>query len=125
MGFWRDKEVVRLLENRYVLLMDDYLSLFNSNSAHVLSFRPYDGRWSKTMVGYGPEDNHFVLELTYNYGISAYRHGDALDSIDIEKRDLSLVKKNAECVEDDGALVFKNNGYKFRVFQGNAGGLQG
>lgn len=20
------------------------------------------------MVGYGPEDNHFVVELTYNYG---------------------------------------------------------
>ncbi len=28
---------------------------------------PYDGRWSKTMVGYGPEDVNFVVELTYNY----------------------------------------------------------
>ncbi len=25
--------------------------------------RPYDGKWSKTMVGYGPEDTHFVVEL--------------------------------------------------------------
>ena len=26
---------------------------------------PYDGKWSKTMIGYGPEDSHFVLEITY------------------------------------------------------------
>ena len=37
---------------------------------------PYDGKWSKTMVGYGPEDNHFVAELTYNYGIGEYRLGN-------------------------------------------------
>lgn len=28
------------------------------------------------MVGYGPEDNHFVVELTYNYGIGSYKLGD-------------------------------------------------
>ncbi len=28
------------------------------------------------MVGYGPEDDHFVLELTYNYGIKHYRLGN-------------------------------------------------
>ena len=27
---------------------------------------------SKTMIGYGDEDRHFVLELTYNYGIFEY-----------------------------------------------------
>lgn len=36
---------------------------------------PYDGRWSKTMVGYGAEDDHFVAELTYNYGVGEYRLG--------------------------------------------------
>ena len=36
---------------------------------------PYDGKWSKTMIGYGPEDNHFVCELTYNYGVSQYEMG--------------------------------------------------
>ena len=30
---------------------------------------PYDGKWSKTMIGYGDEDTNFVLELTYNYGV--------------------------------------------------------
>lgn len=28
------------------------------------------------MVGYGAEDNHFVVELTYNYGISNYVLGN-------------------------------------------------
>lgn len=38
--------------------------------------RPYDGKWSKTMVGFGPEDDHFVAELTYNYGIGNYKLGN-------------------------------------------------
>ena len=38
--------------------------------------RPYDGKWSKSMVGYGDEDSHFVLELTYNYGIKHYAKGN-------------------------------------------------
>ena len=29
----------------------------------------FDTPWSKTMVGYGPEDTSYALELTYNYGI--------------------------------------------------------
>ncbi|XP_029467955.1 glyoxalase domain-containing protein 4 isoform X2 [Rhinatrema bivittatum] len=37
---------------------------------------PYDGKWSKTMVGFGPEDHHFVVELTYNYGVGDYRLGN-------------------------------------------------
>ncbi|XP_028856466.1 glyoxalase domain-containing protein 4 [Denticeps clupeoides] len=37
---------------------------------------PYDGKWSKTMVGFGPEDDHFVAELTYNYGVGEYRRGN-------------------------------------------------
>ncbi|CAB1432812.1 unnamed protein product [Pleuronectes platessa] len=36
---------------------------------------PYDGKWSKTMVGFGPEEDHFVAELTYNYGVGEYQLG--------------------------------------------------
>lgn len=39
------------------------------------NFSPYDNRWSKTMIGYGPEKNHFVIELTYNYGVTSYDLG--------------------------------------------------
>lgn len=39
-------------------------------------FRPYAGKWSKSMVGYGNEDDNFVVELTYNYGIDSYARGN-------------------------------------------------
>lgn len=38
----------------------------------------FDTPWSKTMVGYGPEDAHYALELTYNYGIPSYEVGGGL-----------------------------------------------
>ncbi|XP_065891510.1 glyoxalase domain-containing protein 4-like isoform X2 [Dysidea avara] len=44
---------------------------------------PYDGKWSKTMVGYGAEDNHFVFELTYNYGIKSYKRGNDFRGVTI------------------------------------------
>ena len=47
---------------------------------------PYDGKWSKTMVGYGPEDSHFVVELTYNYGVSTYRLGNDFLGLTIDSR---------------------------------------
>lgn len=28
------------------------------------------------MVGFGPEDDHFVAELTYNYGVGDYQLGN-------------------------------------------------
>jgi len=38
---------------------------------------PYSGHWSKSMIGYGAEDEHFVAELTYNYGVRSYKRGNA------------------------------------------------
>ena len=35
------------------------------------------------MVGFGPEDDHFVMELTYNYGISTYKMGNDFIGITI------------------------------------------
>lgn len=43
---------------------------------HYITNSPYDGKWSKTMAGFGPEDDHFVVELTYNYGIKQYQLGN-------------------------------------------------
>ncbi|KAG2483180.1 hypothetical protein HYH03_017972 [Edaphochlamys debaryana] len=44
---------------------------------------PYDGMWSKTMIGYGEEDTHWVLELTYNYGVKSYDLGNDYQAITI------------------------------------------
>lgn len=57
-----------------VLLCKDLIQLFDFLIYWFL--RPYDGRWSKSMIGYGAEDNHFVVELTYNYGLGSYAMGN-------------------------------------------------
>uniref|UniRef100_A0A182T1F6 VOC domain-containing protein n=1 Tax=Anopheles maculatus TaxID=74869 RepID=A0A182T1F6_9DIPT len=44
---------------------------------------PYDNRWSKTMIGYGPESSHFVIELTYNYGVQEYELGNDLAGLTV------------------------------------------
>ena len=38
---------------------------------------PYSGHWSKSLIGYGAEEEHFVAELTYNYGVRTYKRGNA------------------------------------------------
>ncbi|PSC76476.1 Glyoxalase domain-containing 4 [Micractinium conductrix] len=42
--------------------------------------------WSKSMLGYGPEDTNFVLELTYNYGVAAYKLGNDFGYLKIRNR---------------------------------------
>lgn len=46
------------------------------------------------MVGFGPEDDHFVVELTYNYGVGEYKLGN-----DFRVRNVSLnfLKKIKVC----------------------------
>ncbi|KAL4425502.1 hypothetical protein ABPG75_009518 [Micractinium tetrahymenae] len=47
---------------------------------------PYDGMWSKTMMGYDSEDKAFVLQLTYNYGVAAYRLGNDFGYLKVRNR---------------------------------------
>ena len=47
----------------------------------------FDTPWSKTMVGYGPENTHYALELTYNYGVESYEKGGGLQTFTINVED--------------------------------------
>jgi len=79
---------------------------------------PYDGRWSKTMVGYGPEDSHFVVELTYNYNISSYRLGNDFQGITIQSSECLERAKTAgwPVRTDQGRSVLEApGGYKFFI----------
>lgn len=78
---------------------------------------PYDGKWSKTMIGYGPEDDHFVMELTYNYGIKQYKRGNdyqgitiwspkALENIKSQGYNFTQVPDGSVCVEAPGGYPF-------------------
>jgi len=79
---------------------------------------PYDGRWSKTMVGYGPEDNHFVVELTYNYNISSYKLGNDFQGITIQSSEALARAKQVGWpvkLEEGRAVLEAPGGYKFFV----------
>ncbi|KAL4224022.1 Glyoxalase domain-containing protein 4 [Mactra antiquata] len=79
---------------------------------------PYDGKWSKSMVGYGPEDNHFVIELTYNYGIGSYKLGTDFMGITIQSTDVieNIQKHNYPYTEKDGIVSVQSpDGYMFHI----------
>ena len=46
-----------------------------------------DGQFTLAFVGYGSENDHTVLELTYNYGVETYDMGKAFGHIAIEVDD--------------------------------------
>ncbi|RUS77542.1 hypothetical protein EGW08_014696 [Elysia chlorotica] len=79
---------------------------------------PYDGKWSKTMIGYGSEDDQFVVELTYNYGIGSYEHGN--DFLGLTIHSTTIVEKAKQLgypvsQEDDLSVLVCPDGYKFKI----------
>jgi len=75
---------------------------------------PYDGKWSKTMVGYGPEDSHFVCELTYNYGISEYKRGNSFFGMFVNSREIYSGISESSALEGRRVLTAPD-GYTFHV----------
>lgn len=71
------------------------------------------------MIGYGPEDNYFALELTYNYGTVSYSHGNDFVGIHIYSPDVykravfntSLAKTQ----HGDMIAIFDPAGYRFFI----------
>jgi lactoylglutathione lyase len=47
-----------------------------------------DGKFTLAFLGYGPEDTHPAIELTYNYGVSSYEIGTAFGHIAIGVPDI-------------------------------------
>lgn len=103
-----------ILQSNIICYVINYLH----NSYQFNPCRPYDNRWSKTMIGYGPEDTHFVIELTYNYGVDDYKLGNDFLGITLKS---SKVLENAKSlswpveVEDNKSYVVAPGGYKFYV----------
>jgi len=73
------------------------------------------------MIGYGHEDRHFVLELTYNYGIGHYDLGNDFDAIHIEHDEVyNHLKDKAEKGPETSLLVRDPDGHKFYIYPGKA-----
>lgn len=70
------------------------------------------------MIGYGPEANHFVIELTYNYGVQQYDLGNDLQGITIQSNVVvEKAKELAYPVEESGGrhILTAPDGYRFFI----------
>lgn len=80
---------------------------------------PYNGKWSKTMIGYGHEDTNFVIELTYNYEIGGYTFAEDLRGFHIESETAYQnieAGKYHKIGESDNTLHVKSpDGYPFFI----------
>ncbi|GFQ05379.1 probable lactoylglutathione lyase chloroplast [Phtheirospermum japonicum] len=57
-------------------------------------------RYTNAFLGYGPEDSHFVVELTYNYGVDKYDIGSAFGHFGIAVDDVSFCEFTNQAVDD-------------------------
>lgn len=67
------------------------------------------------MVGYGPEDNHFVLELTYNYPVKSYDMGNDFVGITIKSKQVLKRAKANNWPILPGNVLESPGGYKFYI----------
>ena len=66
-----------------------------------------DQKYSLAFVGYGSEEAHAVIELTYNYGVDSYDMGNAFGHLAIAVPD---VRKACETVKAKGGSVTRDAG---------------
>ncbi|GJP46467.1 hypothetical protein CLOM_g5751 [Closterium sp. NIES-68] len=64
-------------------------------------------KYTIAMVGYGPEEESAVVELTYNYGVESYEKGNAYAQIAIGTDD---VYKTAEAIRAAGGKITREPG---------------
>ncbi|MDX1705173.1 lactoylglutathione lyase [Pseudidiomarina sp.] len=64
-------------------------------------------KYSLAFVGYGSEMDHTVLELTYNWDVDSYEHGEAFGHIAIGVEDIHDTCKR---IKDAGGDVYREPG---------------
>ncbi|KAF4350804.1 hypothetical protein G4B88_029699 [Cannabis sativa] len=64
-------------------------------------------RYTNAFLGYGPEDSHFVIELTYNYGVDKYDIGSGFGHFGVAVED---VAKTVELIKAKGGKVTREPG---------------
>ncbi|KAK6941483.1 Glyoxalase/fosfomycin resistance/dioxygenase domain [Dillenia turbinata] len=88
-------------------------------------------RYTNAFLGYGPEDSHFVIELTYNYGVDKYDIGTGFGHFGIAVEDVAktvdLIKaKGGKVTREPGpvkggksviAFIEDPDGYKFELIE--------
>ncbi|MBB5372334.1 lactoylglutathione lyase [Acidocella aromatica] len=70
-----------------------------------------DGKFTLVFLGYGGEDTHTVLELTYNYGVEHYEQGTAFGHLALGVPDIyatceKLRASGAKITREPGPMKF-------------------
>jgi len=90
-----------------------------------------DGKFTLAFVGYGPETEHAVVELTYNWGTDKYDLGNGFGHIALEVEDVyaacaEIKKRGGKVTREAGpmkhgstviAFVEDPDGYKIELIQ--------
>ena len=90
-----------------------------------------DGKFTLAFVGYGPESEHAVIELTYNWGTSKYDLGNGFGHVALEVDDAykaceEIKKRGGKVRREAGpmkhgstviAFVEDPDGYKIELIQ--------
>jgi len=66
-----------------------------------------EGKYTLVFLGYGSEDNHTVLELTYNYGVERYELGTAFGHLALGVPDIHATCENLRAA---GAKITREPG---------------
>jgi len=90
-----------------------------------------DGKFTLAFVGYGPETEHAVVELTYNWGTEKYDLGNGFGHVALEVEDVyaacaEIKKRGGKVTREAGpmkhgstviAFVEDPDGYKIELIQ--------
>jgi lactoylglutathione lyase len=90
-----------------------------------------EGKYTLVFLGYGPEETHTALELTYNYGVEKYEMGNQFGHLAISFPDVAatceaLRKEGVKITREAGPVKFGTtviafiedpDGYKIELIQ--------
>jgi len=93
-----------------------------------------DGKFTLAFVGYGPESEGAVIELTYNYGVDRYEPGTGFGHVALEVSDAAracedIRKRGGRVVREAGpmkhgttiiAFIEDPDGYRIELIQKKA-----
>lgn len=66
-----------------------------------------DGEFTLAFLGYGPESEQAVVELTYNYGVETYEHGNAFGHLALGTDD---IYEDCRRIEEAGGRIVRAPG---------------
>ena len=66
-----------------------------------------DGKFTLAFLGYGPEETHPAIELTYNYGVSSYELGTGFGHIALGVSDIHAA---CEAIRQAGGKITREPG---------------